>query len=247
MPPWPRINILLLRFSLECGMWIKVIWLLYWTWCLAELRDKSGHAWGICGMRENSRNAGQSRNMRDRWQPYLLKFVYHLCNLNKMMFSFQRSRSRISRGEHIFAVVKFCVDIRWGYILFSYLLRTNCLRAQNLLRGIQLTEWRIWVWSRAHGDEFAGKLSVIPLYQYKLMLKFIPDIKCIICINASVHLMHPFIIWISCTYVLHTLLASHVSMHHVRPWIPFISCSTCIACIPSVQTSHPFMHHFDFQ
>ena len=51
-------------------MWIKVIWLLYWTWCLAELRDKSRHAWSICGMRENSRNAGQSRKMRDRWQPY---------------------------------------------------------------------------------------------------------------------------------------------------------------------------------
>ena len=95
MPSWPQINILLfchsrqhrhlaersydffallkLRFSLECGMWIKVIWLIYWTWSLAELRDKSRHAWSICGMRENSRNAGQSRKMRDRWQPYVAR------------------------------------------------------------------------------------------------------------------------------------------------------------------------------
>ena len=70
MPPWPRVNISLWRFSLECGMWIKVIWLLNGTWCLAELRDKSRHACSICGMRENSWNAGQSRKMRDRWQPY---------------------------------------------------------------------------------------------------------------------------------------------------------------------------------
>ena len=35
------------------------------AYIIAELQDKSCHAWSICGMRENSRNAGQSRKMRD--------------------------------------------------------------------------------------------------------------------------------------------------------------------------------------